>query len=59
MLVTVLLSLFFVSIIVEFGTISVVPPDAGLNGSSDAIKISGASLGATTAVKLGVRLLHG
>ena len=52
LLVTVLLTLFFVPIIVEFETMTIVAPDSGLNGYSDAIHISGASLGATTPVKL-------
>lgn len=52
-LVTILLSLFLISITLEFGTMFIVAPDGGLNGYSDAIRISGASLGATTHVKLG------
>ena len=51
-LATVLLLLFFVSLTVEFGTMTIVEPDGGLNDYSDAIQISGASLGATTPVKL-------
>ena len=51
-LATILLSLFFVSITVEFRIMPKVAPDSELTGYSNAIKISGASLGAITPVKL-------